>query len=187
MFFTIFNPFLRNFHPLFARFFTSIYPLFFTIFHQKNSLFYNSFYLVLSNGITLSHTHHSTFSPKTYLPPILVFSSFVPKHFSFTIPLFHPISTTFHTLFAQDSAFLYTHFSLFCRHFERSLVIQRVWKTRRISWKGYSLKRSNTSLAKHSPPHRYSKHKRSSATSLSSLTCPIFCKAPLSVILFSTS
>ena len=50
--------------------------------------------------------------PKTYLPLILVFSSFVPKHFSFTIPLFHSISTTFRTLFAQNSAFLYTHFSL---------------------------------------------------------------------------
>ena len=83
MFFTIFNPFLRNFHPLFARFFTPIYPLFFTGFRKKNSLFYNSFYLVFSLGIL-----------------------------SFTIPLFHPISTTFRTLFAQNSAFLYTHFSL---------------------------------------------------------------------------
>ena len=48
-------------------------------------------------------------SPKTYLPPpILVCSSFVPKHFSFTIPLFHAISTTFHTLFSPDKPLSYT-------------------------------------------------------------------------------
>ena len=108
-------------------------------------------------------------SPKTYLPPILVFSSFVPKRFSFTIPLFHPISTTFRTLFAQNSAFLYTQFSLYSPYTFLPL-------------------KNNTCISLFSPKNFYQTHWSLLTISLSpSTSCPSHPILPFSFLSFHPS
>ena len=101
---------------------------------------------MVSLSPTLSTPHFSKDWPS---PLYSFFPHLFLSIFFFTIPLFHPISTTFHALFSPDKPLSYTPiFPCFVvisikkyshiahrkkqliqyRHLERNFVIQRVWK-----------------------------------------------------------
>ena len=118
MFFTIFNPFLRNFHPLFDRFLPRFTPYFSPVFTKKIRFFTTHFTLfcpMVSRFPTLTTPHFLqrltfplySFFPHLFLsifplqslfftpflPPFAPFSPDKPLSYTLTFPCFVVIST----------------------------------------------------------------------------------------------